>query len=158
DQLVDDWGGGRNNAFWPTGGRLHLDGFVYSRLGGAEPPTVKQRLGWLRRPYKPKASKITAPLAAPPHEQPTAQYPRAGQDTEARQVAIARRSDLRKYGNLSPPRRIGNWLLDKSIKYGYQTWRAVAGLVSLYMIVLALSISAQHHGLIVPVGNVTNLH
>ena len=98
------------------------------------------------------------PFAAQPYEQLASVYRHAGQDTEARRVAIARRSDLRKYGNLSPPRRIGNWLLDKSIKYGYQTWRAVAGLISLYVIVLALSIFAQHHGLIVPVGNLTNLH
>jgi hypothetical protein len=158
DQLVDDWGSARNNAFWPTDGRLHLDGFIYSRLGGAEPATVDQRLGWLRSQYEQNASKIPAPFAAQPYEQLASVYRHAGQDTEARRVAIARRSDLRKYGNLSPPRRIGNWLLDKSIKYGYQTWRAVAGLISLYVIVLALSIFAQHHGLIVPVGNVTNLH
>jgi hypothetical protein len=158
DQLVDDWGSARNNAFWPTDGRLHLDGFIYSRLGGAEPATVDQRLGWLRSQYKRNAGKIPAPFAAQPYEQLASVYRHAGQDTEARRVAIARRSDLRKYGNLSPPRRTGNWLLDKSIKYGYQTWRAVAGLISLYVIVLALSIFAQHHGLIVPVGNVTNLH
>jgi hypothetical protein len=158
DQLVDDWGSGRNNAFWPTDGRLHLDGFTYSRLGGAEPVTVKQRLGWLRSQYQRNASNMPALFAAQPYEQLASVYRHAGQDTEARQVAIARRSDLRKYGNLSPPRRIGNWLLDKSIKYGYQTWRAIAGLISLYAIVLALSIFAQHNGLIAPVGNVTSLH
>jgi hypothetical protein len=158
DQLVDNWGSGRNNAFWPTDGRLHLDGFTYSRLGGAEPATVEQRLGWLRSQYKRNASMMPAPFAAQPYEQLASVYRHAGQDTEARRVAIARRCDLRRYGNLSPPRRIGNWLLDKSIKYGYQTWRAVAGLISLYVIVLALSIFAQQHGLIVPVGNVTNLH
>ena len=158
DQLFDDWDSGRNNAFWPTDGWLHLDGFIYSRLGGAKPATVEQRLGWLRSQYKRNASKTPVPFATQPYEQLASVYRHAGQDTEARRVAIARRSDLRKYGNLSPPRRIGNWLLDKSIKYGYQTWRAVAGLISLYLIVLALSIFAQHHGLIVPVGSVTNLH
>ena len=160
DQLVDDWASARDNAFWPTDGRLHLDGLIDSRLGGAEPATVDQRLGWLRSQYKRNASKIPAPFAAQPYEQLASVYRHAGQDTEARRVAIARRSDLRKYGSRSPPRRIrsGTGLLDKSIKYGYQTWRAVAGLISLYVIVLALSIFAQHHGLIVPVGNLTNLH
>jgi hypothetical protein len=158
DQLVDDWGSGRDNAFWPTDGRLHLDGFTYSRLGGAESATVKQRLVWLRSQYQQNATKIPAHFATQPYEQLAYVYRHAGQDTEARRVAIARRSDLRKYGNLSPHRRLGNWLLDKSIKYGYQTWRAVVGLISLYVIVLALSIFAQHHGLITPTGNVTSLH
>jgi hypothetical protein len=158
DQFVDDWSNGRNNAFWPTDGRLHLDGFVYSRLGGTRPATVEQRLDWLRTQHQRNTSKMPAPFAAQPYEQLASVYRHAGQDTEARQVAIARRSDLRKYGNLSPPRRIGNWLLDKSIKYGYQTWRAIAALISLYVIVLALSIFAQHHGLIAPTGNVANLH
>lgn len=157
-QLVDDWSSGRKNAFWPTGGRLRLDGFTYGRLGGAEPATVMQRLAWIRSQYQPKTGKMADPFAAQPYEQLASVYQHAGQDTEARRVAIARRSDLREYGNLSPLRWTGNWLLDKSIKYGYQTWRAVAGLMSLYLIVLALSVLAQHHGLIAPVGNVANLH
>ena len=157
-ELVDDWGSGRNNGFWPTGGQLRLDGFTYGRLGGAEPATVRQRLAWIRSQYQPKVSKMAAPFATQPYEQLASVYRQAGQDTEARRVAIARRSDLREYGNLSPLRRAGNWLLDKSIKYGYQTWRAVAGLVLLYLIVLALSVLAQHHGLIAPVGNVAGLH
>jgi hypothetical protein len=157
-QLIDDWGSGRTNAFWPTGGRLRLNGFVYGRFGGAEPATVEQRLGWIRSQYPPNARTTAAPIATQPYEQLAAVYRRAGQDTEARRVAIARRSDLRKYGNLSPLNKIGNWLLDKSIKYGYQTWRAVAGLGSLYLIVLVLSILAQHHDLITPIGNIAGLH
>jgi hypothetical protein len=156
-QLIDDWGSGRDNAFWPTGGRLRLDGFTYDRLGGSQPATVNQRLSWIRSQYQPDASRMAAPIATQPYEQLAAVYRHAGQDKEARRIAIARRSDLRKYGNLSPLARIVNWLLDKSIKYGYQTWRAVAGLISLYVIVLILSILTQHHDLITPVGNVTGL-
>ena len=116
DQLVDDWASARDNAFWPTDGRLHLDGLNYSRLGGAEPATVDQRLGWLRSQYKRNASKIPAPFAAQPYEQLASVYRHAGQDTEARRVAIARRSDLRKYGNLSAPRgsETGCWISPSS--------------------------------------------
>ena len=124
-QLIDDWGGGRDNAFWPVNGQLRLDGFTYDRLGGSEPVTVNQRLSWVRSQYQPNASRTAAPIATQPYEQLAAVYRHAGQDKEARRVAIARRSDLRRYGDLSPHARIGNWLLDKSIKYGYQTWRAV---------------------------------
>jgi hypothetical protein len=65
----------------------------------------------------------------------------AGQDSDARKFAVARRSDLRKFGNLGLYHKVGSWLLDKFIKYGYQTWRAVAGLAMLYVTVLGLSIS-----------------
>jgi len=82
----------------------------------------------------------------------------AGQDTAARQVAIARRSDLRKYGNLNPYRKVGNWLLDKTIKYGYQTWRAGVGLAVVFGVLLALSMLGQHQHVMVPVGDIKGLH
>ena len=157
-QLVDDWGGRRDNAFWPRNGQLRLDGFTYDGLGGAQQATVKQRLAWIRSQYQDNADNRVTPFTSQPYEQLTAVYRHAGQDIEARQVAIARRADLREYGNLSRFQRAGNWLLDKTIKYGYQTWRAAAGLILLYMIFLGLSIFAQHHGLMVPVGNVKGLH
>jgi hypothetical protein len=82
---------------------------------------------------------------------------RAGQDTAARKAAIARRSDLRKYGNLNPYRKFGNWLLDKTIKYGYQTWRAGVGLAVVFGVLLALSIAGQHRHVIVPVADIAGL-
>ena len=54
-------------------------------------------------------------FATQPYEQFAAVCRRAGQDTAARKVAIARRADLRRYGNLNPYRKVGNWLLDKTI-------------------------------------------
>jgi hypothetical protein len=82
---------------------------------------------------------------------------RAGQDTAARKVAIARRADLRTYGNLNPYRRVGNWLLDITIKYGYQTWRAVVGLAVVFVAFLLLSIAGQHQHVIVPIGDTRGL-
>lgn len=93
-----------------------------------------------------------------PYEQLAAVYRQGGQDREARTIGIARRSDLRKYGNLTWYRMVGNWLLDKTIKYGYQTWRAAAGLAAIYVAVLVRSVIAQHHGLITPIGNIFGLH
>ena len=52
----------------------------------------------------------------------------------------AQRADLRKFGNLTSYRKVGNWLLDKTIKYGYQTWRAGVGLVVLFVVFLALAV------------------
>lgn len=85
-------------------------------------------------------------------------YYQAGQDDQARKVAIARRADQRKYANINPYRWFGNWFLDWTIKYGYQTWRAAAGLVVVFAVFLVLSIIAQQHHLMVPVGDTDGLH
>jgi hypothetical protein len=157
-QLIDNWSRGRDNAYWPTHGRLRLDGFTYGRLGGPEPATVQQRLDWIHSQYQPDGTNTAASFAAQPYEQLAATYRRAGQDTEARRIAIARRADMRTYGNLGRLRKGGNWFLDKTIKYGFQTWRALAGLILLYLIMLGVSIFAQHHGLIEAVGNAKGLN
>ena len=91
--------------------------------------SVEQRLGWIRSQYE---GDKPAAFAAQPYEQLADMYRQAGQDTEAREVAIARRRDLRKYGNLNWYRRFGNWFLDKTIRYGYQTWRAAVGLAAVF--------------------------
>ena len=157
-QLDDDWSGERLNGYWPAHGRLHLDGFTYGRFGGSPPATVEQRLAWIRSQYQPHGGNSPADFATQPYEQLAAAYRQAGQDTQARKVAIARRADLRRYGNLSPYRWFGNWLLDKTIKYGYQTWRAGVGLAAVFMAVWVLSFLAQQHHLMMPVGDIEGLH
>jgi hypothetical protein len=149
-QLEDVWNGERPNGFWPDSGQLRLDGFTYGRFGGDQQATMEQRLEWIRSGYQ---GDNPAAFAAQPYEQLAAVYRRAGQDSQAREVAIARRADLRAYGNLNGYRNAGNWLLDKTIKYGYQSWRAGLGLAALFIIFTVLSFCAQQHHLIVPVGN-----
>jgi hypothetical protein len=91
-------------------------------------------------------------FATQPYEQLASVYRQAGQDKEARAVALARRRDLRRYGNLTPYRRALDWLLDRSIQYGYQTWRAIVALALVYVIAVAVYWVAEHHGdLIIPV-------
>jgi hypothetical protein len=157
-QLADDWSGERPNGYWPDGGRLRLDGFTYGRFSGKHQATVEQRLAWIRGQYQQPAGLSPAGFATQPYEQLAAVYQQAGQDTQARKVAIARRADLRKYGNLSPYRWFGNWLLDKTIKYGYQTWRAGVGLAAVFVAVWVLSVLAQQNHLMAPTGNVGGLH
>ena len=152
--LEDTWAptGEQAHGYWPPGGRLRLNGLTYGGLGDA---SVKQRLGWIRSQYeggKPAA------FAAQPYEQLADMYRQAGQDTEAREVAIARRRDLRTYGNLNWYRRFGNWFLDKTIRYGYQTWRAAVGLAAVFVVFLVLSIVGQHRHVIVPLGDVKGLN
>jgi hypothetical protein len=157
-ELVDNWTGSRDNGYWPTGGLLTLDGFTYGRIGGGDHATVDQRLDWIRSQYQATANDQPRAFATQPYEQLAAVYRQAGQETQARKIAIAGRADLRRYGNLTPYRKAANWFLDKTIKYGYQTWRAGAGLAVLYLAATALAWLAQHLNLIVPVGDITGLH
>ena len=170
------------NGYWPSvhpGPLLRLNGFTYRGFGG-EPCTVDDRLRWIGSLGKAKQVKDstgtedsaltgtedreltgtedreltgTRYFASQPYEQLAAVYRQAGQDTEARKVAIARRADLRKYGDLKWHRRIGNWLLDKTIKYGYQTWRAGLALAVVFVAFWALAYFAQQHHLMEPVGS-----
>ena len=52
----------------------------------------------------------------------------------------------------------GNWFLDATIRYGYQTWRAAAGLAVVFLAFWALSFAGQHHQMIVPTGDVKGPH
>ena len=177
DQLEDDWTGAirkKYNGYWPAGGRLHLDGFTYRRLGGRDQATVTERLDWIRSQYRPrptarwknpimaviKPSHVrTAPpdFTPGPYEQLAAVYRQAGQDSEARKVAIFRRADLRKYGKLNPYRWVGNWFLGLSIGYGYRTWRAGLVLIAVFTLFALLACFAQQHHLMVPVGDTKGL-
>jgi hypothetical protein len=158
-ELADDWTptGDPAHGYWPIGGRLHLNGLTYGKLSDA---SAEQRLGWIRSQYKKSQQKKAkhADFAAQPYEQLAAMYRQGGQDSEAREVAIARRRDLRTFGNLNWYRRFGNWFLDKTISYGYQTWRAGVGLALVFVAFLVLSIIGQHRHVIVPVGSTTGLN
>jgi hypothetical protein len=104
-------------------------------------------------PAPPTApSRPVSSFATQPYEQLTSVYQQAGQEKEARAVTLARRRDLRRYGNLTPYRRALDWLLDRSIQYGYQTWRAIVALALVYVIAVGVYWAAEHHSnLIVPV-------
>ena len=145
--------GKQAHGYWPLDGKLRLSGFTYGAL--SEEASVRQRLRWIRSQYE---GDEPAAFAAQPYEQLADWYSRAGQDTEARTVAIARRRDLRKYGHLKWYRKSGNWFLDATIRYGYQTWRAAAGLAVVFLAFWALSFAGQHHQMIVPTGDVKGPH
>jgi hypothetical protein len=162
-QLADDWtqASGPANGFWPPAdqGRLHLGGFTYTRISGDHQAGLEQRLAWIGSPRKHAAAGTKPAFDTQPYEQLAKVYQQAGQDAEARKVAIARRQDLRRYGDLSRSRKAGNWLLDITIRYGYQTWRAVAGLAAVYVVVLIVFWLAQHRtDLIVPAQASVGLH
>jgi hypothetical protein len=157
-ELDDNWIG-RTNAYWPSD--LRLDGFTYTTISADNTATLSQRLDWIRgnrtgktwrRARRDHAADTGAAFASGPYEQLFDLYQRAGNDTDAREIAIVRRRDQRKFGTLRWYRKLFNQLLDYSIGYGYRTWEALAMLVGLYMVVLVITITAMHHnGSFVPV-------
>ena len=148
-RLDDDWS--LPDAHWPPAGQLRLAGFTYDGLGGEHQASWRQRLDWIRRSHTTATATTPTAFAAQPYEQLAQVYRQAGQETEARQVAIARRSDLRRYGSLTRTQKLGNWVLDKTIRHGYQPLRAIGLLVAIYAVVLLVFWGAQHHdGVIVP--------
>jgi hypothetical protein len=148
-RLDDDWS--LPDAHWPPAGQLRLAGFTYDGFGGPKQASSRQRLDWIRRSHRPQTATTPAAFAAQPYEQLARVYRQAGRETEARQVAIARRSDLRGYASLTRRQKLGNWLWDKTIRHGYQPLRAIGLLVAVYAAVLLMFWGAQHHdSVIVP--------
>ena len=157
-QLVDDWS--RPDERWPPQGKLHLTGFIYDGFGGECLPSAQQLLAWIRRTHRPHPAdkRAKSVFASQPYEQLVRVYRAHGQDTDARFIAIARRNDLRTYGELTWARRVGSRLLDTTIKHGYAPLRAVMMLVAVYLLaVVTLWVAQQHSDLIVPTRNVTTI-
>lgn len=175
-QLEDTWtdagGQTRENGYWPTGGRLRLNGFTYRGFTGANQADSSQRLAWIRSQYQPRlpepwegmparrsqANGRASDFAAQPYQQLVQAFQRVGRDTGARKAAIALRRDRRKYGRLTWYRKIWDWILDYSIGYGYQTWRIVAGLTLLFAVVLAFMRVAEQNNAFEAAQNATLLH
>ena len=164
-RLDDDWGnheGPKEGAHWPRAGterRLRLAGFVYDGFGGDYQATWQQRLDWIRGQHQTPVPGQSGSFDAQPYEQLARVYRQAGQDTEAREIAIARRSDLRIYGDLGRWRFAVNWLLDVTIRHGYKSLRAVVVLLVAYGLALGLFWGAQHQdGLMVPAKDTGSLH
>jgi hypothetical protein len=141
-RLDDDWS--LPDAYWPPAGQLRLIGFTYDGFGSHQQASWQQRVNWIRRSHTTATASTPAVFAAQPYEQLAQVYRQAGQESEARHVAIARRNDLRRYGSLTRRQNLGNWLLDKTIKHGYRPLRAVVWLVLIYLLVLGVFMYAQH--------------
>jgi hypothetical protein len=156
-QLTDNWAGPRSLGYWPAT-RLRIAGFIYQGFGGNHAVSAEQRLAWIRSQYAvhPGHAGPYSVFATQPYKQLADVYRRAGQEGEARIVEIAMRRDVRAYGNMGRPVKLLNWVFDVTIRYGFQTARALAGLVALYIVVLAALLLAQHQGTLIEASNIQN--
>ncbi|GHG65830.1 hypothetical protein [Streptomyces griseocarneus] len=150
-RLEDDWNG-RELAYWPSDGLLQMIGFAYDGFGGPNQAEYEQRLDWVRCGHIKGVKSSPDVFATQPYEQLARVYKQMGRDKTARKVCIARRRDRRKHGKLLRPRRMRSWILDKTIAYGFKTWRMGFFLIALWGAVFcAASCAQQHDDLIVPV-------
>jgi predicted acyltransferase (DUF342 family) len=156
NRLDDDWS--KDRAYWPGAGELRLAGFVYGGFGGKHLATCQQRLAWVQSQHQMASPGLPARFGAQPYEQLARVYRQMGHESDARQVAIARRNDLRKYGDLGKLRHTGNRLLDVTIKHGYQPLRAVGFLLLVFVAAFLLSWGAQHDAVMVPAKDTSSLH
>lgn len=104
---------------WPD--TMILDGFGYERLQPEQDVPVAQRLEMLRRGMKGYLPQ--------PYEQLASVYRAAGQEQEARRVALAKQRARR--GKLSLPGRVLGVILEATVGYGYRTWLAGLWLLGL---------------------------
>lgn len=140
--LDDDWSNDR--AYWPPAKRLRLAGFVYDGFGGTHHATWRQRLNWIRSQIRePVPGQPARFFDAQPYEQLARIYRQAGQDTQARRIAIARRSDMRRVMSRNRLHRAGNSLLDMTIRSG-SPGRAIGMLLIVYLGAWVFFGAAQH--------------
>jgi hypothetical protein len=104
---------------------LRVTGFVYHSLGsGSDACTA--RLDWLRHAeegYVPQA-----------YDHLTQLFRRAGRETDARKVAIAKERRRRSQRDVPLPAKAASYLLDVTAGYGYRTWRAAYALLAIVLI------------------------
>ncbi|MEU1373887.1 hypothetical protein ABZ442_09505 [Streptomyces triculaminicus] len=155
-RVEDDWDDVyRPRGCWPGEGRLRMAGFTYDAFGGRNKVRCGQRLDWVRGNHS-KATKSSAAVFVPqPYEQLARVYKQMGRDSKAQHIAITRRRDKRKYGNMKFRRRALSWVLDRTIGYGYKTWRMGFLLVAIWAVAFGASHWAQQQDdLVMPIKSV----
>jgi hypothetical protein len=116
---------------WPQ--RLHLEGLTYNTLEATDKISAKERLDWLERTF-PQGGRTSTreqlrslwrdstQYAPQPYEQLAAMYRRVGRPEDARKVLIAKQRRRRRA--INPLAKVWNSLLEWTVGYGYQTWKA----------------------------------
>ncbi len=140
-------------ATW--GGRLTLDGFVYSRFAEGAPTTAPFRLTWLG---KQEPSHLKRDFRGQPWRQLIAVLRRMRHHHDASAVAVRREAHLRRIGRVSAgaPRglrwlpRVGHRLFGLLAGYGHRPWRLIASMLLMWLACSAVYWAAAERGVIAP--------
>jgi hypothetical protein len=120
---------------WPSRATVQLEGF---ELGGIAVENsgnggTDRRLAWLRAQNESWSPQ--------PYSQVVGALRLAGEDDPARRIAIGLEQERRGKGGLRWISQVWNWLLDKTIAYGYRPYRAF-----IWAIVVILACAAVFAG------------
>lgn len=128
-------------ASWPKTIKIMIDNFTYSSISPHD-LGWKQRLYWIRLQKK---------FSRQPYEQAIKVLKSMGHEKDARILSLAKKNDLRVYGQLSRMGKLGSWILNWTIGHGYQVWRVL--IISLLIITLGAFLFNWAHnlGVMVPV-------
>ncbi len=133
---------------WPAAGDLVLVGFEYGAFAGTAPTDWEDRLRWLGLQLE---SHLKAEFKPQPWEQVVAVLRRMGHDVDARKIAIAKQDALLESGLRSRLwSRLWHGFLGETIKYGYESWRALIWMVVIILIGTVIFRDANRADLIVP--------
>jgi hypothetical protein len=125
---------------WPAGATT-LVGFTFDSI--AEPRSARERCRWLANSgYAPDVYQQVARI-----------YRQAGQEGEARTVAVARERDRRRRSNLPLLARAWSFFLDHTVRYGYEIQRVLLFVLVLWLAWIYPFHLAQTHHIMQPVGS-----
>jgi hypothetical protein len=133
--LVDD------EASWPAPGKLNVDGLVYGPFSSVVSADAKSRLRWL-------GLQDQSVLTVQPYEQLAAVFRQMGLRDDARAVAVAKQRHIRTH--LRGWSRVGSWIQDATIGYGYYPWRVLFFILPLLLMGALIFGWGFAHGLMVP--------
>jgi hypothetical protein len=128
---------------WPGQGDLSLDGFVYERFVSGSPMDADSRLRWLDlQPAK---------VASQPYEQLAKALQENGDNEGRKRVLIA--METRRYRRAGWPARLWGWVLNVTIGYGYEPFRALWFIAAFVILGTCLFSWGHSAGVITPIAS-----
>ena len=134
---------------WPKPGALELNGFEYDEFAFDAPTSAAARKDWLKR---------QEPFLPQPYEQAIRVLRRMGHDRDAREIAIAKQVALRESGRLTRWGRTWNHILEITVSYGYEPWRALRWAIAFWLLGITLFDAGFRDGLMSPADSRVFLH
>jgi hypothetical protein len=129
-------------ARWPVH-QTTLAGLTFSSIRAPEP--AGDRCRWL----------TNSAYAPDVYQQLARVYRQAGQEDDARRVAIERQRDRRRRGNVPRLARLWSFFLDHTVRYGYEIQRVLVFIALLWVLSIYPFHLAQTHHIMQPVGSFT---
>jgi hypothetical protein len=112
-------------------GEIVLDGFTYDRIAGKALPEADDRIRWLDGQ---QSAHLAEEFRPQPWEQLIAVLRAMGHPNEARDVAIARQTRLRRAGRIVRGARMLHWLYGLFAGYGYRPIRLLIAIPVVWLL------------------------